>query len=632
MTNLDLVTRPHPDAVQMKGLVGERFIASSVNRLHHQEPDHLLWAFHDHCPVGYMLPNRPRAEIRGDWSGEFMGTWLDAAVLSAWNMSDSKLKTKIDGMVADWLSTQQTNGYLGTFDEKDRWESWDIWVQAHNIIGLISYYHYTGEKSRLNAAVRIADRVLWDFGPGKRHLFESGPHGGMASSAFLEPLMWLYSETGDHRYLEFGRWLVDVDWEAPGGPAIISSLMTGRGVAGTANAKGIEMLTNFAGLVEMYRVTGERHFIEPVLIAWEDIVQHHLYITGSASTGEFFQPDFVLRNDGVNMLGETCVSMGWFYLNLKLGRLFGEARFFDMAEQTLYNHLLSAQSPDGRGWAYYVGLRDSKRYRWHTDPECCPSRGVRALAHIPQHIYGLTVNGLMVNLYEPSQARLELLDGVKVNIATEGNYPFDGNIKLKIDPDTPAEFTLKLRLPGWCRSWDLSLNNNHFHIEPDEKGYLTIQRCWSQGDFIELEFKIPPCFVFDKLGNIGRVAIVRGPLVFAADAAYLPGGRTLDDVILKLDKMVPSDRIRIAEKSNHTVHLLVKTMVPAPKKDTGWWREDERYREFEGNQPDEKVEEIELVPFFEAGNLDSANFREGIWPNDEAVRKITYQVWIPFYS
>jgi len=30
--------------------------------------------------------------------------------------------------------------------------------------------------------------------------------------------------------------------------------------------------------------------------------------------------------------------------------------------------LLAAQSPDGWGWAYYVGLRDSKRYRWHTDP------------------------------------------------------------------------------------------------------------------------------------------------------------------------------------------------------------------------------------------------------------------------
>jgi len=632
MTNLDFIINPHPDAVQMIGLVGERFNASIVNRLHHQEPDHLVWAFHDHCPVGFMLPSRPRAEIRGDWSGEFIGTWLDAAVLSAWNTSDVKLKAKIDGMVTDWLSTQQTDGYLGTFDEKDRWESWDVWVQAHDMIGLLSYYHYTGDKSILNAIIRIADRVLQDFGPGKRHLFETGPHGGMASSAFLEPLLWLFTETGEARYLEFGRWLVDEDWEAPGGPAIISSLMSGRGVARTANAKGFEMLSNFAGLVELYRVTGEKRYIEPVLIAWEDIVQHQLYITGSASTGEFFQPDFVLRNDGVNKLGETCVSMGWLYLNLKLGRLFGEARFFDMAEQTLYNHLLSAQSPDGRGWAYYVGLRDSKRYRWHTDPECCPSRGVRALAHIPQHVYGLTENGLMVNLYEPSQAGLELLDGVKVNIATESNYPFDENVKVKIDPDIPIEFTLMLRLPGWCRSWDLSLNNRHLQLEPDEKGYLMIKQCWSQGDFIELRFKMPPCFVFDKLGNVGRAAVVRGPLVYAADAAYLPDRRTLDDVFLILDQPDSSREVRVAEDSNHTVHLFAKAIVPVPGTGAGWWREAERYHEFAANHRDELVEEIELVPFFEAGNRDSSNFREGIWPNDEAVRKITYQVWLPYYS
>ena len=127
------------------------------------------------------------------------------------------------------------------------------------------------------------------------------------------------------------------------------------------------------------------------------------------------------------------------------------------------------------------------------------------------------------------------------------------------------------------------------------------------------------------------MAVVYGPLVFAADGAYLPGGRTLDDVILKLDKPDQSDQIRIAKIGDRTVHLFVKTIVPTPIMGAGWWREDERYSEFIANQQDEEVEEIELVPFFEAGNLDSANYQEGIWPNDEAVRKITYLVWIPYY-
>ncbi|NTU76156.1 MAG: SDR family NAD(P)-dependent oxidoreductase, partial [Anaerolineaceae bacterium] len=68
----------------------------------------------------------------------------------------------------------------------------------------------------------------------------------------------------------------------------------------------------------------------------------------------------------------------------------------DMVEQTLYNHLLGAQSPDGRGWAYYMGLRDSKRFRWHTDPDCCPTRGVRALAQMVQHVFSTTRDGIAV--------------------------------------------------------------------------------------------------------------------------------------------------------------------------------------------------------------------------------------------
>ncbi|MGH2616952.1 MAG: beta-L-arabinofuranosidase domain-containing protein, partial [Thermomicrobiales bacterium] len=376
----DRFQRPAADAVQMRGLLGRRFAKSRDNRLLPHEDDFLLWPFQEHCPIGRDHPDRPHPEItKGDWQGEFMGTWIDSAVLTAWNTDDHELRAKVDRLVERWAATQERDGYLGTYDEKDRWESWDVWVQAHDLIGLLSYSAQSGNEAALLAARRVADRVLADFGPGKR-LLHTGPHGGMASSAILEPMIWLYCATGDERYLAFGRWLVDENWEAPGGPAISRPLLAGDGVARTGNAKAAEMLICFTGMVELYRATGDEKYLAPVLIAWQDIVEHHLYITGSASTGEHFQANFALRNDGYLKLGETCVSMTWLYLNLSLGRLTGEARFWDMAEQTLYNHLLGAQSEDGRGWAYYLGLRDSKRYRWHTDPDCCPSRGARALA------------------------------------------------------------------------------------------------------------------------------------------------------------------------------------------------------------------------------------------------------------
>lgn len=615
----------------MQGLVGKRFEASRLNRLHPQEEYHLLWAFKEHCPLGWDQPDPPHPEFsRGDWPGEFLGTWVDAACLTAWNTGDDGLRQKIDAMLQEWLATQQEDGYLGTYDEQDRWKSWDVWIQAHNLVGLLSYYHYTGSQAALNAATRLADRVLLDFGPGKNHL-HVGPHRGMASSAILEPMIWLYWETGDERYLNFGRWLVDEDWDAPGGPAIVSSLMSGGGVAHTANAKGVEMLLDFAGLVELYRATGDRRYLEPVLTAWEDIVRHHLYITGSASTGEYFMPDFVLRNDGVFRLGETCVTMAWMYLNLSLGRLLGEARFFDMAEQALYNSLLGAQSPDGRGWVYYMGLRDSKRYRWHTDPECCPSKGTRALALMPGHVFGIGDHSLLVNFYEASSATLAISPELKVGVEMESHYPMDGAVTIKLNPEKPAAFKVYLRLPGWCRQWQLDLNHTPQRIQPDNRGYLVIERVWETGDLVELKLEMPIRVVADELGNNGQAALVRGPLVYAADSSYLSAGCILDDVILWLDPHQPAGGIRPVPVGDYdSVHLVAARIEAKPQLGEAVWREKERYNDLPSSQVERVTSQLELVPFFEAGNRDPQAYREGVWPNTEVATNITYQVWLPY--
>lgn len=626
----DLIQRPAADALRMRGLLGRRHDASRLNRLRHQEEYHLLWPFQERCPVGY--DHSPHPEItRGDWQGEFIGTWVAAATLAARYASDDQLQAKVDALVRDWVATQQPDGYLGTYREADRWKSWDVWVQAHDLIGLLTYHDQTGDKTALAAAVRVADRLLQDFGPGRRSLHATGPHSGMASSAVLEPMVWLYWKTGDQRYLDFSRWLVDEDWEAPGGPAIRSTLLAGRGVAEIANAKAAEMIIDFTGMVELYRATGDARYLEPVLRGVEDIARYHLYITGSASTGELFQRDYRLRNDGQFRLGETCVTMTWLYLNLSLGRLTGEARFFDLAEQALYNHLLGAQSPDGRGWAYYTGLRDGKRYRWHTDPDCCPSRGVRGLAQIPEHVLGLTDDGLAVNFYEAAEATLALAAGPALRLAIETEHPFDGQVRLRLSPERPAHFTLHLRLPGWCTEWELSVNAAAERPAPDARGYLVLSREWRAGDTVDLDLAMPPRVLVDTLGNNGRVALMRGPLVYAADSALLPPGRLLDDVVLALDPEAPAravqvERVEDEEAPRLVVPMAVSNLPVGP----GAWGVEERYRDLAACVAPAAGEEIALVPFFEAGNRDPECYRDGVWSNREPATNVSYQVWLPY--
>jgi uncharacterized protein len=618
--------------VHMEGLLGTRFELSRRNRLIHQEEEHLLYPFKLHCPVGFAHPDRPWKEIFGDWQGEYLGTWMDAAALTVACTGDDALRAKIGAMVSDWIATQETDGYLGTYDGADRWQSWDIWIHAHSIIGLLSYYRHLGDARALNAAIRAADCVLATFGPGKRFVYQTGPHGGMASSAILEPMIWLYFVTGQRRFLEWGQWLVDADWEQPEGSHLVSILAQKGGVADIAGGKGIEMLTNFAGLVELYRATGERRYLDAVVNGWDDIVQHQLYLTGTSSSGEHFSHNHVLPNDGVYNVGETCVSMGWMYLNFSLGRLTGDARYFDMAEQVIYNHLLSAQSPDGKGWAYYLGLRDHKRYRWHTEPECCPSRGVRAVAQFPQHIYSLDVNGPRVNLYEAGHLKFATPEGKAVELYMETDYPFDGVVSLYVLADAPASFSLRLRLPGWCKDWHLAVNGTAQDIQPEDSGYLVLKRNWQSRDHVKLVLEMPVHVVMDRLGNPGKIAFTRGPLVYAADNAYLESGMLLDDIVICLNNngRVADIRLERDDVTGHT-HLWVPALALRAVAGEMIWREELRYSTFLAPKTEPAVP-VRLVPFFDAGNRDDRRYREGIWPHwHDPVRRVVLQVWLPYH-
>ena len=306
-----------------------------------------------------------------------------------------------------------------------------------------------------------------------------------------------------------------------------------------------------------------------------------------------------------------------------------------MAEQTLYNHLLGAQSPDGRGWTYYMGLRDCKRYRWHTDPDCCPQRGSRALAQISQYVFGVlrTRDGLIVNYYETADATLVLSSGLRVAVKQQSSYPFDGKIAIELQPEQDAQFAVRLRLPGWCKEWALRLNDESQNIRPDDDEYLTLERRWAAGDRLELDLTMPPRVVVDKLGNVGRAALIRGPLVYAADSSYLPAGRLLDDITLLLHGENPADKIEVrARAESGTVHLVTPTLVVNPPVAARAWKQKERYYELAGANESEsqEIETVELVPFFEAGNRDPNCYRDGVFKAREHVPNITYQVWLPY--
>lgn len=513
----DLQDFQTPDCVQLGGWIGTRIQANEGNRLAKLDATRLL--------EGYR--KRPGRQI---WDGEHVGKWLHAATLAWANTGDSALREKLDYVAAELIKCQLDDGYLGTYVESERWTLWDVWAHKYNLIGLITYMRFTGNMAPLSACRRMADLLCKTFGdePGKRDINLAGQHMGMAPTSVLEPMVLLYRLTGEPRYLEFCKYILRA-WESPTGAKIPSVLLKEKRVDKVGNGKAYEMLSCLNGALEYYRTTGDRQYFEACLNAWDDIVKNRLYITGTASYREFFHDNFDLPN--VNNVGETCVTVTWLQFNAQLLRLTGESRFAEQLEKTILNQLFGAQSCDGTAWGYYVQMQGKKPYSATLDGHCCLSSGPRGVSLIPTFATATDSDGLVVNLYESGTAKLKLRNGTAVAIATETLYPDDGKIRLTISPAEKQTFAVKLRIPAWCKEWLVEVNGKMLKLDPGVDGYAAVRREWKRGDDIQIHFKLEPRLVAGDHKNEGRLAVLYGPLVLAADeAAFDPAKCRLSEL------------------------------------------------------------------------------------------------------
>lgn len=506
-----------PDCVHLSGMLGVRIHNSAANRLLAVDVDRLL--------EGYR--KRPG---RQTWDGEHVGKWLHAATLAWANTGNADLRVKLDRTAGELIKCQLDDGYLGTYLPEQRWTEWDVWAHKYNLIGLITYMRYTGDMTALPACCKMGDLLCNSFGdvPGKLDILKAGDHVGMAPTSVLEPMVWLYRLSGDEKYREFCEYLLRA-WEQPNGPHIVSRLLETKRVDSVGNGKSYEMLSCINGLLEWYRMTGDPTLLTAAINAWEDIVAKRQYITGAVSVQDHFRDDYVLPNiqgayGDPNAGGsENCDTITWLQLNAHLLRLTGEARFADQLERVTYNQMIAAQRPDGRAWADLTALEGKRPYAQESI-SCCLSSGPRGLALIPTFAVTADADGAVVNFYDAGTASLRLRDGTAVELGIESQYPASGKIIISVDPTgdvAKREFAVRLRIPEWCRAATAQINGKAAEADLSAGRYAVIRRPWMRGDKIELCLMLEPRVVVGDHANKGKVALLRGPLVLAADEALL---------------------------------------------------------------------------------------------------------------
>ena len=545
-----------PDRVQMTGWIGQRIQGNEANRLVKLDATRLL--------EGYR--KRPG---RQSWDGEHVGKWLHAATLAWVNTGDPALRAKLDYIAAELVKCQMEDGYLGTYVEGNRWRSWDVWAHKYNLLGLITYVRYTGNTAPLAACRRMADLLCNTFGeePGQRDIIKAGPQVGMAPTSVLEPMALLYRLTAEPRYLDFCKYILRA-WEQPHGPKIISTLLTTKRVDQIANGKAYEMISCLNGILEYYRTTGDADALQACLNAWRDIVDHRLYLTGASSYWEVFHDDYDLPNN--NIMGETCVTVTWLQFNAQLLRLTGEARFADQLENVVLNQLFGAQRCDGGAWGYYVQMEGRKPYTTNLDGQCCLSSGPRGVALIPTFATTTDAEGIVMNLYDAGTVRLNLRDHTTVTLTTRTQYPSNERIRIAVQPGEPKSFAVKLRVPAWCPSATVEVNDRKVAVQPSADGYVAIKRTWKKGDRIALRLKLEPRLITGDHLNQGKVAVMYGPLVLAADEALLEKAspaKKREPSLSSVATAIPLNAIAVASPK---LAKLKVTPEPAPEGFRTW--------------------------------------------------------------
>ncbi len=477
---------------------------------------------------------------------------------------DPQLEAYIDDLIAKIGAAQEKDGYLYTartidpahphpWSGNQRWilegvDSHELYDLGHLYEAAVAHYQATGKRTLLDIALRTADLLDRTFGPGKQEIWPGHQIVEMG-------LAKLYRATGDPRYLNLAKFMLDSrgpqsSEKGAGNPYVEAQQRVVDQTEAVTGGHAVRATYMYSGMADVAALTGDTAYVNALDQIWENVAGRKLHITGgigARGAGEAFGADYELPN--LSAYNETCAAVGNDYWNHRLFLLHADAKYIDVMERTLYNGLISGVSLDGTTFFYQNPLEATgfagkdQRSPWF-GVACCPGNITRFLASVPGYIYAQRGDALWVNLFVANTAEIKLDNGQTVKMKQETRYPWDGNVKMTVSPETAESLTVYVRIPGWARNEPVASDLYRFAVESPEaaalkvngktvrmqldKGYVALTRTWKPGDVIELNLPMPVRRVLANdhvAADRGRVAIERGPIVYAAEWPDNPKGQ-----------------------------------------------------------------------------------------------------------
>ena len=388
------------------------------------------------------------------WGEDGSGRWIEAVALM--RSYTGKPIPELDAAVVKLINFPDAlqNGYLTSPLNAGGW-----WGHGKAIVGLVQYSEGRRDTEALRLATRLGDYALSNF-PLKKPC--STFNGGE-----IDALVALWQATGNSKYLELAEQipnLIDPGFGVPGGT--------------TGAVHTHTFLASTHACVDLYLATGEKEYLQRAEDLWDRAVEHNMWVSGGISEVSTYPFE---TND------EACSVADWLRLSLKLGRATGNAKYMDVAEHTLLNHLYFDQDCSG-GFCTYRSIEKEATphirdvIAWF----CCSMNGSVALLDAARYAYTYDASGIDVNLFIASQATIPFKNQA-VRLRQITTYPAQPAVRIEVQTQDEIPFRLGIRIPEWSRGFSLKLNGAPLHTQPTN-GYVQIQRVWKSRDLVDVEF------------------------------------------------------------------------------------------------------------------------------------------------
>ncbi len=562
MMKKDRQFRPLPvPSVRLGGLFGERQDAIckstatilldrciQAGMLKQIDPDQpspgIVIPPHSMSPTMPATENKAMVSTQMFWDSDF-GKSIETAAYSLYRRPNPVLEARIDAIIDLYEKLQRPDGYLNSWYLRivpgREWtnlrDTHELYCAGHLIEAAVAYFQATGKRKLLDVMCRYVDHMLMIFGDG------AGQKRGYCGHEEIElALVKLARVTGKQQYLDLAKFFIDergtqphyFDNEARNDGRDPKNFVFGTYEYNQAHlpvreqtkvvGHAVRAMYLYSGMADIATEYSDDSLTAALDTLWDDLTAKQMYITGGigpAAANEGFTDYYDLPNESA--YAETCASVGLvFWASRMLGRG-PNRRYADIMEQALYNGAMSGLSLDGKTFFYENPLESAGRHHrwtWHRCP-CCPPNIARLLASVGSYMYAASTDEIAVHLYGEGSAQATIA-GTTVTLAQETRYPWDGAIRFTVSLEGTARFAISLRIPEWAEGEaKLRLNGEVVEISAvAADGYARIERDWRSGDRIDLDLPLAlrPQYANPKVRqNAGRVALMRGPLVYCVE-------------------------------------------------------------------------------------------------------------------